>query len=70
MNVCICEPEQGSMLSGDDGDAKMKSIDVNMGLIPIDGTTSCLEDAHRMTELSMEDNNYVGFKSDNWCVDA
>jgi len=70
MNVCIYEPERGPTLHEDNDDAKMKSVDTNVDLIPTYGTTSCLEDSRRMTESLMEGNNYVGFKSDNWCVDA
>lgn len=54
------------MLSEDSDDAKIKFIDMNVGLI----TTNCLEDTHMMIESSMGDNNYVGFKPNNWCVDA
>lgn len=43
---------------------------MNVDLIPIDGTANCLEDPHMMTESSIEDNNYVGFKSNNLCLDA
>lgn len=43
------------MLGEEIDDAKMKSIDMNVGSIPIDGTTNYLEDPNLMTESLMED---------------
>jgi len=63
MNVCICEPEQGTFLGENKDDDKKR---------PVESLTNCLEYQHKglMAEPFVEAKEPIVFKYDNWGVNV
>jgi len=63
MNVCICAPEQGSILGKDDNDEDVK-------MRPFESLISSVNNQHMMVEMLIEDTCHDDFDLNNWCVNA